>query len=63
MQKQIDVHSGFDKQRIRDEIEMQVTAYIKQGGRIEVLPDLPLLQVSTIGSIWNTESNPLQSIS
>ncbi|MFT7049167.1 MAG: hypothetical protein ACJAZE_001561 [Halioglobus sp.] len=62
MQKQMEVQCGLEKQRIRNEIEAQVTAYIKQGGKIDVLPGLTALNVNTIGSIWNMESNPLQNM-
>lgn len=53
MRRQYDGNCSSEKNRIRDEIDRQVRAYLQQGGKIEVLSATNRQVGSLIGSVWH----------
>ncbi len=46
-----------EKNRIRDEIEAQVQAFLQQGGKIDVVGNGQTRQRSSIGSVWHGQDD------
>jgi ribulose bisphosphate carboxylase small subunit len=46
-----------EKNRIRDEIEAQIQAFLQQGGKIDVVATGQTRQRNAIGSVWHGQDD------